>query len=73
MLLTDSHTYSADITLNVFQRIASNDQVKAEFEKYGFRNVVITGEGKLRKAKGTYFGVTQEAKLDSRISNIKVI
>lgn len=71
MKLIKGVAYSADISLNFIQRLASNEQVAAEFEKMGFINVTVSGSGKSRQVQGIWNGAEMEFSGDKRISNIK--
>lgn len=73
MLLTKGTTYTATLELGLIKRQFSNEVVKQELEKYGLRNVVVTGEGKYRQATATYQGNTADIDLPKAITNIKAI
>lgn len=73
MILYNGIKYRADVTLNFVQRLASNERVAEEFEKIGFIDITVTGDGKNRKATGTWNGAMQEAPIDKRINNLQTI
>jgi hypothetical protein len=56
MTLTTNKRYQGTITLSGLKLPATNNQVKAELEKYGFTNVHVTGSWKTRTASGTWSG-----------------
>lgn len=77
MTLTTNKRYQGTITLSGLKLIATNNRVKEEFEKYGFKDVFVTGSGRERTASGTWTGKSLSGELPTadgvKISDVKEI
>lgn len=65
--------YSANVTLNWIQSMATNEQVAEYFIGLSFEDVVVEGGGDYRSIRGRWNGPTQEFDLPEEISNFKEI
>ncbi len=71
--LKQGHRYAADVVLNFFEALASNDQIASMLTSHGFANVVVTGNGGVRQAEGTWTGADISGPPDSHIRNLRDI
>ena len=62
--------YRASISLNAFEKFASNDQIASMFSQYGFTEVVITGTGTRRQGEGTWAGPDTTVQLDPHLTDV---
>lgn len=65
--------YSATVTLDALESIASNDMVASKFKAVGFSQVQVTGTGKTRTAVGRWNGLSMEVDLPKQVSNVKAL
>lgn len=63
-------TYRATVTLTGFEIFASNDQIAALLQGYGFTQVRVTGGGSTRQAEAVWSGTDTTAPLDRHLSNV---
>lgn len=75
--LSTNKRYQGTIILSGLKLAATNNQVKAELEKYGFTNVHVTGTWKERTASGTWSGKNLTGELPTtegvKITDVKEI
>jgi hypothetical protein len=65
--------YRAQISLGLFQSVASNDMVADKFREVGFTDVVVTGSGRMRVAEGLWSHDDASAEIPSEVSGIRVM
>jgi hypothetical protein len=59
--------YKAQISLGIFEQIASNEMIAGLFEKAGFSDVTVTGSGAIRHAEGLWAGADATAEMPPQI------
>lgn len=72
-MMSAGQRYRCKITLGGFESWASNERVQQELETIGFTDVVVTGEGAVRAAEGTWSGADIAVEVPAQISNIEEI
>ena len=65
--------YKAKISLGLLQSVASNEMVADKFREAGFTEVVVTGSGRRRTAKGLWPHKDASAEIPDEVSDIKVL
>jgi len=63
--------YAARIYLNLFESMASNEEIARRFRLVGFIGVSVDGSGSERIARGLWVGDTTTTKLPSQIVEVK--
>jgi len=71
--LQHGRRYTADIELGYFEAIAGNAMIKDKLEDAGFINVIITGDGRRRTARGQWGGETRSVDLPSQVKNVRMV
>lgn len=65
--------YQATIRLSFVQSVASNERVAAKFREVGFTDVVATGSGRRRIAKGSWPHDDATAEIPDEVTHIREI
>ena len=73
MRLVTGTQYEASISLNIFERMASNDTIKSKLEGAGFTGVIVWGSGSTRAARGVWSGQTQDADIPSQVKAVRIV
>lgn len=62
--------YKATITLNMLERLASNDMIAGKMRNAGFTEVSVTGEGGTRTAVGLWSKPDTTADMPAQIAEV---
>jgi hypothetical protein len=63
--------YRATVKLGFFQSVASNETVADKFREVGFTDVVVTGSGRKRHAKGSWTKDDTSAEIPDEVIDVQ--
>jgi hypothetical protein len=71
LALEQDSSYRADLSLGMFEAVASNDMIADKFRAIGFVDVTVTGSGRKRQVVGTWPLAPRDADLPSQVSSVE--
>lgn len=62
--------YRANVSLGLFEQVASNSTIAEKLRDAGFAGVTVTGSGRKRVAEGVWMGDSQMAEVPDQIATV---
>lgn len=73
ILLLPGTRYRAELRLSWSESFAGNSTIREKLVEAGFTNVTVSGDGRSRRAEGTWAGGEEDVVLPEQIANVEAI
>jgi len=64
------HRYQAVLSLNIFERLATNETIAKKFQDVGFSEVNVSGSGRTRRIEAIWLGEDASANMPRQIITV---